>query len=199
MDKIQKTLKSKRIKHLFFLVLIAVMVFWVAFRFAAVASENARYVFNASRVAADTGTPIEAIVVTEKSGILYEPLAVKNNRAYVSGDRASKLRAGWKIGNGTIKSVSSDIDLDSGMFVVRTNGVADGLHFAEFSAHGFFVPLYAITDGAVLVNENGVATVRNVTVARQDSETAYITDGLHNGDIVILSKVNAGDKVKYNK
>ncbi len=199
MDKIQKTIKSKRIKHLFFLVLIGLLVFWVVFRFAAVASENARYVFNASRVMAESGAPIEALVVSEQDGVLYEPLVVKNNRAYVSGDRVSKLHTGWKIGDGTIKSVSKKIDLDTGMYVVRTNGVPDGLHYAEFVARGFFVPLYAISDNTVLVSQDGVATVRKVIVSRQDSENAYITDGLQDGDIVILSKVNAGDKVKYNK
>ena len=46
------------------------------------------------------------------------------------------------------------------------------------------------------VIENGVATVRNVNVARQDSENAYIASGLRDGDIVILSSVRAGDKVQ---
>ena len=198
MDKIQKTLKSKKIKHMFFVALVAIMVFWVVFRFAAVASENARYVFNASRIAADSGVPIEAIAVNRESGTLYEPLAIKNNRAYVSGDRASKLRVGARVGDGKIKYISSDIDLDSGMFVVRTAGVADGVQYAEFTANGFFVPLYAITDNTVLVAQDGVAVARQITVSRQDSENAYITDGLQDGDIVILSNVNAGDKVKYN-
>ena len=129
-------------------------------------------------------------------GTLYEPLAVKNNRAYVSAARAQKLRAGQKIGDGKITSVSSNIDYDTGMYIVRTTGVSDGLQMAEFTTTGHFVPLYAITDGSVFVIENGVATVRNVNVARQDSENAYIASGLRDGDIVILSSVRAGDKVQ---
>ena len=82
------------------------------------------------------------------------------------------------------------------MFVVRTSGVADGLQMAEFTVNGHFVPLYAITENTVYVAENGVAVARNVKIARQDSENAYIESGLNDGDIVILSSVHAGDKVQ---
>lgn len=199
MDKIQQTLRSKKFKHAFFIALVVIMACWVIFRFTAFASENARYVFNASRVAADSGLPIESMTVQIAPGTLYEPLAVKNNRAYVSGERASKLRAGQKIGNGKITYVANDIDLSTGMFLVRTSGVSDGLHFAEYTTDGIFVPLYAIADNSVFVVENGVAVVRDVVIARQDSENAYIKSGLNTGDIVILSNVQSGDKVKLNK
>jgi hypothetical protein len=85
------------------------------------------------------------------------------------------------------------------MFLVRTSGVSNGLHFAEFTTDGIFVPLYAIADNSVFVVENGVAVVRDVVIARQDSENAYIKSGLNTGDIVILSNVQSGDKVKINK
>lgn len=196
MEKIQQTIKSKKFKQIFYAALIITLIGWVIFRFAAVASENARYVFNASRVAADQGAPIETLVVTNETGVLYEPLAVKNNRAYVSGTRADKFRAGQKVGNGKIVSVSKNIDLDTGMIVVRTSGVDDGLHFAEFSANGYFVPLYAIKNNTVYIVDKNTAVARNVDIKRQDSENAYIVSGLQDGDVVILSHVNAGDKVK---
>ena len=196
MEKIQTTMATKKFKKIAYISLVAILAGWVIFRFAAVASENARYVFNASRVAADKGAPVLTIEMSSAPGTLYEPLAVKNNRAYVSAARAQKLRAGQKIGDGKITSVSSNIDYDTGMYIVRTAGVSDGLQMAEFTTTGHFVPLYAITDGSVFVIENGVATVRNVNVARQDSENAYIASGLRDGDIVILSSVRAGDKVQ---
>ena len=199
MEKIAENLKTKKMKHFFAILTIAILIGWVVFRFAAVASENARYVFNASRAAADVGLPIESVQMVATDGVLYEPISVKNNRAYVTGNRASKLRAGQKIGTGKIVSVSKNLDLETGMFLVKTSGVSDGLHHAEFAANGYFVPLYAITDGSVFVAENGVATLRSVQIARQDSETAYITSGLRDGDIVILSRVNAGDKVKVQQ
>ena len=199
MEKIAENLKTKKMKQFFAILTIAILIGWVAFRFAAVASENARYVFNASRVAADSGLPIESMTVQVAPGTLYEPLAVKNNRAYVSGERAEKLRAGQKIENGKITFVSKSLDLNTGMFLVRTSGVSDGLHFAEFTTDGIFVPLYAIADNSVFVVENGVAVARNIVVARQDSENAYIKSGLRDGDIVILSSVRAGDKVQIKK
>lgn len=199
MEKIQKTMNTKRFKHIVFCALVLLLIGWAVFRFAAVASENARYVFNAARVAADTGAPIEVIEMSRKSGVLYEPLSVQNNRAYVSGARAANLRAGQRVGNGKIVSVSSDLDLDTGMYVVRTSGVADGLQYAEYSANGYFVPLYAIADNSVLVVSDGVATPRAIKIARQDAENAYIASGLDDGDIVILSTVNAGDKVQIKQ
>lgn len=199
MEKIQKTIKTKKFKHACYIVLVSLFVGWGAFRFAAVASENARYVFNASRVAADQGMPIESVVVSNTAGVLYEPLHVKNNRAYVTGNRAAKLSAGQKIGTGKITYVSKSIDINTGLFVVRTAGVSDGLHYAEFTADGYFVPLYAVSDGVVFVAQDGHAVARDVNVVRQDSKNAYITSGLNDGDIVILSKVKSGDKVKVVK
>ncbi len=196
MEKIHETIRSKRFKHVMHAGLALLMIGWVIFRFGAVASENARYVFNASRVAADVGAPVLVMNVEYRTGVLNLPLAIKDNRAYVTGDRAKSLRAGGRVGTGEIVSVSRNLDLDTGMFVVRTRGVSDGLHYAEFSAQGFFLPLYAIHDNVVYVADNGVATPRTVTVARQDSETAYITSGLQSGDKVILSSVNSGDKVQ---
>ena len=199
MDKIQQALRSKKIKHTFFIALVAIMVGWVIFRFIAFASENARFVYNASRVAAENGLPVEYVTVHIESGTLYEPLSVKNNHAYVSGERASKMRAGQKIENGKITFVSNNIDLNTGMYLVRTSGVSDGLHFAEFTTNGIFVPLYAISDNSVFVADNGIATKRNIKIARQDSENAYVESGLNSGDVVILSNVQSGVKVKLNK
>ena len=130
---------------------------------------------------------------------MYEPLSVKNNRAYVSAERASKLRVGQKIEKGTITFVSKNIDLNTGMYLVRTSGVSDGLHFAEFTTDGIFVPLYAVSNNSVMVVDNGVAVLRDVKIAHQDSETAYIESGLQPGDIVVLSNVQPGVKVKLNK
>lgn len=196
MKKLNDIVNSKRFRHFMHAGLALLMIGWVVFRFGVVASENARLVFNASRNAANIGTPVHTMRAEYKTGTLYEPLSVQNNRAYVTGARAKNLRAGGRVGSGEIVSVSRNLDLETGMFIVRTRGVADGLHSAEFSADGFFVPLYAVRDNTVLVAVDGVATPRAVTIARQDSETAYITSGLRSGDIVILSSVNSGDKVQ---
>ena len=199
MEKIQRTMATKKFKKIAIIALVITLMGWVIFRFAAVASENARNVFNASRVASDVGMPVMTQEMTAEYGTLYEPLSVKNDRAYVSASRAGKLRAGQKIGKGKIVSVSSNLDYDTGMYVVRTSGVADGLQMAEYTAHGYFIPLHAISDGTVFVMQDGIAVARNIEIARQDYENAYIKSGLRDGDIVILSSVRAGDKVQIKK
>lgn len=199
MENIAENLRTKKMKQFFTILTIAVLIGWVVFRFAAVASENSRHVFNASRVAATHGVPVEVITVARVDGILREPIAVKNNRALVSGARVAKLRPGQKIGDGKIVSVSRKIDYDTGMHIVRTAGVEDGLQFAEISGNGYYVPVSAIENGAVMIVDDGVAELRSVTVSAQDANTAYVEEGLHDGDRVILSRVNVGDKVKVIK
>ncbi|MBE6460191.1 MAG: hypothetical protein E7009_04405 [Alphaproteobacteria bacterium] len=199
MEKIAENLKTKKMKQFFAILTIAILIGWVVFRFAAVASENSRHVFNASRVAIDQGMPIEAIVVSRTDGVLREPIAVKNNRALVSGARAAKLRAGQKIGDGKIVSVSRKIDYDTGMHIVRTSGVSDGLQFAEISGNGFYVPISAIENNTLMIVEDGVASARDVVIAAQDATMAQITSGLNDGDRVILSNVSDGTKVKVIK
>lgn len=199
MEKIAENLKTKKMKQFFAILTIAILIGWVVFRFAAVTSENSRHVFNAARVAIDQGMPIEAITVSRTDGVLREPISVKNNRALVSGARVVKLRAGQKIGNGTITSVSHKIDYDTGMHVVRTSGVADGLQFAEISGNGFYLPVSAIENNTVMVVEDGIATVRNVVINAQDANMAQITSGLNDGERVILSRVQDGTKVKVIK
>ncbi len=188
-----------RTKKRKYALLVLIVIAWVLFRFAMIAAENRLVVFNPARGAADTGIVVNAIDVKRTDGIVREPLTVRGNRALVSGARASLFRAGQKIGNGEIVSVSSNIDLNTGMYGVRTRGVADGLNFAETKISGYFVPAYAVTNGTVFVLSDGHAQIRNVRVARIDADNAVITSGLNDGDIVILSNVSDGEKVQIKK
>lgn len=199
MERIEKIIHSKIFKHTFSIVFVIAMLGWAGFRFATIASENKREVFNISRVYANQGIPVETLIITTKTGTLFEPLSIKDNRAYVSATRAKGLNAGQRVANGKIKSVSRRIDLNTGMYLVRTENVDDGLQSAEFVAKGHFVPLYAISNNQVYVVKNGIAQKRNIVIERQDSENAFVTDGLNDGDVVILSTVSAGDKVKVIK
>lgn len=191
-----KKFDSVKFKRLVTIVCAISLFGWVAFRFSAIGAENAMKVFNPSRSAADIGAPVLAMTVSRQDGVITEPLAVKNNRAYVSGSRVSNLAPGQRVGDGKIISVSSSIDLDSGMHVVRTAGVSDGLQNAEYRANGYFVPTYAIVNDTVYVVEDGFARARSVSVARQDADNSLISSGLQDGDVVILSKVQDGDKVQ---
>lgn len=186
----------KNMNKYIWILITVVVVGWVVFRFSAIGSEHARAVFNADRIAIESGAPVDVIVVGKGTGVLREPIHVKNNRALVSGNRVGKFAAGQKIGNGKIVSVAQRIDLDSGMYVIRTSGVADGLNYAESAAVGYYVPVYAINNSTVMVAENGNAVARTVKIANQDSDNALIVGGLSDGDIVILSHVDAGERVK---
>lgn len=172
------------------------LVGWVAFRFAAIGSENERYVFNAARVAADVGAPVQVLEAQNETNVLREPLHVKNNRAYVSGNRVEKFKVGQKVGDGKIVSVSNRLDLDTGMYVIRTQGVSDGLQYVEATGTGIFVPAYAVNNNAVMVAVNGIAQKRDVTVKDRDPENVLITAGLKDGEKVIISTITDGAKVK---
>ena len=49
-----------------------------------------------------------------------------------------------------------------------------------------------------MIDDNGIATPRDVKIIRQDADKALV-DGLQDGDVVILSKISAGDKVQIIK
>ena len=198
MEKIRQKIKTKEFKNVMYAVCIAALLGWIVFRFTAIGSENALAVFNQSRYAADVGAPVYAIEMKRESGILREPIEVKNNRALVSSARVGKLRSGQHVGDGKIVSVSKDIDLNTGMHVVQTKNVDDGLQYALYQTDGYFVPLYAINGDTVMISENGIATPRKISIVRQDAQNALI-DGLKDGDVVVLSKVDAGAKVQIKK
>lgn len=192
-------LKNPGVKRIVYFVCALAVFVWLVFRIAVLISESRREVFNASRMMDENGVPVTVMNVVKKSGVLYEPIAIKNGRGYVSGMRAARLKAGQKIGDGRIVSVSSSIDFDTGMHPVSTTGVSDGLHYAQFYANGIFVPLDAINDGMVMVAQDGVAVSRPVTILRQDSENALIGSGLSQGDVVILTGVNSGKRISVKK
>lgn len=194
--KIRKAAHRPRNKKIFYALCALVVVLWVMFRFAVIGAQNRLVVYNPARAALTDGVPVTVINMEPRNDILRTPIMVRRNRAYVAAERAQRLRAGQKIGNGTIASVSQNIDLDTGMYVVQTNGVADGLQFAEFNVNGFFVPVYALDGDALFVVRDGVATRIHVKVAGQDSDKALIKSGLNTGDVVILTRVADGVRVQ---
>lgn len=199
MKKLQQLfekIKTPRVRKYIAAGLIAMLIAWCVFRFTMIGIENARPVFNATRNAATDGVPVVVQTVQRASGVLHEPIAIKNNRAYVASARAHKFGAGQHVAGGVIVSVSPNIDLDSGMHIVRTRGVADGLQYAEFRATGHFVPVYAVNNGVVMVANDGVAHARTVSIARQDADNALVSSGLNDGDVVILTHVSDGEKIQ---
>ena len=124
---------------------------------------------------------------------------VKNNRGFVSGARLPYFKSGQKVGDCRIASVSHNIDLDTGMHVIKTSGCKDGLQYVENKKNGFYVPVSALRGSTVFVVNDGVAQSREIVIENRDSENALIKSGITDGDIVILSSVQDGEKIKIEE
>lgn len=199
MKNISKILGNKKYKKIFYTVVFAVCAGWFIFRFIMVALESNQVVFNPIRDANENGIIVNSVIVKQESGVIRVPLVVNNNRAYVSAKRAAKLKPGQNVGDGVIVFVSKKLDLDSGMHSVKMRGVNDGINMVNIPVNCFLVPSYAVRDGVVMVDESGFALPRSVDVFDQDSEFVCISNGIRDGDIVILSKVNQGEKIRITK
>lgn len=194
-----KNMDPHRRNHIVMRVAIVVFVAMVVYRFIAYGLDQHRSVFNLTRDAELNGVPVSVVEMKNTDGVIYEPLFINNNRGYVSSMRVSRFKPGQKItGGGEIVSVSTSLDLDTGMHVVRTRGVDNGAHTVEIRESGFYVPTDAVQNGNVFVVRDNVAHIVPVKVVRGDSEKTMIT-GVENGDVVITSHVSDGVLVKIIK
>lgn len=198
-ENIVKKLHTRKSKNVIYTIIVVLIVAVFAYRFWSVSNENNFEVFNIVRHDAQNGVPVRVLEMQKTDGVLYEPLTIKNNRAFVSGVRLSAFKAGQKVGNCKIISVSQNIDLDTGMHVVRTSGCADGLQYAENKKNGFYVPVSALNGNSVFVVENGIAQSREIVIENRDLENALIKSGINAGDVVILSSIQNGEKIKIEK
>lgn len=198
-ENIVKKLKTRKSKNIIYSIIVGVLVLVFGYRFYSVAREHNTDVFNIIRNNVETGIPVEVLSVSETDGVLYEPLTIKNNRAYVSGARINTFKPGQKIGDCKIVSVSRNIDLDTGMHVVRTSNCKDGLQYVEIVQHGFFVPVSAVHGNAVYIADSGVARSQDIIISARDVQNVLVKSGLQDGDIVILSDVKDGEKIKIIK
>ena len=198
-EKFEQTLKNlntPKNKKIIYRTLVVLAVLIVGYRFYSVERENSFKVFNIIRNNMENGTPVEILKMEKTNGVLLEPLTIKNNRAYVSGSRISVFKPGQKIGNCKIVSVSHNIDLDTGMHVIKTSGCQNGLQYVEKEKNGFYVPVSAIHGNAVYVENNGVAQIRETVIEDRDAQNALIKSGIQDGDVVILSNVTENEKIK---
>lgn len=196
MEILGRKFDDKKLKKNVYTAILVVLVGWFIYRFVMVAIESRMVVFNPARDANKNGILVETIVADKKDGVINFPIAIKNNRAYVSGHARAKLRAGQKIAEGgTVAYVSNSLDFDSGMYMVKTQGANNGVNNVEIPCSGYFIPVYAVRDGVVMIEKSGIATEQKVNVVATDSGSACILGGLDKGDVVILSKVSNGQKV----
>ena len=198
-ERIVKKLKTRKSKNVIYTIVVALVVFAFSYRFYMVSAENNFDVFNIIRNNEKNGVPVYVLEMKKTDGILYEPITIKNNRGFISGARLNLFKSGQKIGNCKIVSVSRNIDLDTGMHVVKTSGCANGLQYAENKKNGFYVPVSALHGNAVYVVENDIATLREIVIENRDIENVLVKSGINDGDIVILSNIHDGEKVKIEK
>ena len=135
-------MKMKRIAV--FLAVLSLSVI-VGRRIQSIRKEGSYTVNNVVRIQAEKGAPRNYVEAVRTTDFLSEPLYVQNGRALVSTGRVGKFRIGQKVRDGTAKivSVSNDIDLDTGMFVIRFSERVSGDVFVERKYTGFFLPLDA--------------------------------------------------------
>lgn len=186
-------------KFLFGILLALVVVGIVGLRIKDLRAAAARQVYNIERINKEVGVPVDSIVVNRKRGVVTEPLFVKDGISYVSAARAAKFKAGQKVGaRGRVTHVSRNVDLDTGLYAVRVSGASGGAHI-ELECDGFFVPVSAINNQEsaqyLMVNIDGYSVKKHVDVVCQDSEMVVVS-GLSNGDIVVLSKIGEGVKLR---
>jgi len=198
-EDIVKKLQTRKSKNIIYLILCVALVGWFGFRFYAVSREGNTEVFNIIRNNNEYGAPVNVIELHETDGVLYEPITVKNNRAYVTNARIDSFFAGQSLGDCKIASVSKNLDLDSGMFVIKTAGCSDGLKYAQTHKRGFYVPVSAVYNNVVYVVQDGVAHAKQIVVANQDLQNVLVKSGLQDGDIVVLSNIKDNQKIKIVK
>ncbi len=198
-ENIVKKLKTRKSKSVIYTIVFLLITLAFGYRFYAVSQENNFEVFNIIRNNEKNGVPSNVVNMQKTDGVLYEPITIKNNRGFISGARLHLFKSGQKIGDCKIVSVSKNIDLDTGMHIIKTSNCKNGLQYAEINKNGFYIPVSALHGNAVFVVENGVAVLRNVVIENRDMENALIKSGINDGDIVILSNIHSGEKVKIEK
>lgn len=195
---IEKILNIKLTKKNIIIGVIIFVSLLSLFRIIAFGIEKARSVFNISRNNIEFGIPVNVYAIKEEVNYLKEPLFIKNNKTFISIKRIYKFKVGQKIGNGEIIFVSRNINLDTGMCIIKTKNVEDGINYVEMERKGFFIPIYALYKNKVFLLKNGRAIETKVDVIDKDSSSALVK-GLDDGDIVILSKVENNQKVKISE
>ena len=192
-------LKMPKYKKIIYIIITVIIAFLFIHRFYVFFQEKNFDVFNIVRNNLENGTLVKILRMEEINGVLYEPLTIKNNTAYISGARVNVFRAGQKSGKCKIVSVSKNIDLDTGMHIIRTSNCEDGPQYIEKEKIGFYIPVSALSGDNVYIANNGVAEIRQVEIADRDAQNVLIKSGIFKGDIVILSKVKNNEKIKIAK
>jgi len=136
--------------------------------------EGLQTVNNIARIQAVRGVPKEYVVAVKTTDFLEEPLFIQNGRALVSIGKIRKFEAGQEIKGADAKiiSISGNIDLDTGMFVVRVSKNITGNFMVLRRFTGFFLPLEAeLPPGARIIAQD---SARMVVVGLSDGDKVVV-------------------------
>lgn len=198
-ESLIQRLKTRKYKNIFYIVVLAIVFIWIIYRFTMVYIENNLHVYNIARENLSKGVVIDTLVMHKQNGSLFFPINVKNNKIFVPGNQIKNFKVGQNLGNCKIVHISSDVDLDTGVYVIQTAGCIDGLQYVELKYDGYFVPVYAIKNNSVMIVQNGIAVKKNIVVKNIDLKNAVVESGIEDGDIVILTSIPEFKKVKILK
>lgn len=181
-------------KRIYFFIL-GLIIFSFLYRFYMVFYERHMKIFNIDRNNKKNGVPVEVLQIKKEQKVLYKPLAIQNNKAYVSKAQIENYKVGQSVGNCRIISVSHNIDLNTGMYVIRTKGCKNGLNKLEINEFGYFVPIYAIDSDFVFLVQENTAKRQKIFIKDRDKDNALVV-GLNDGDMIILSNIEENQKIK---
>ena len=199
LESIVKKLKTRKSKNIIYLILLIGVVGCFSYRFYRVANENNFDVFIIVLKVLKNGVPVEVLTMVKTDGILIEPITIKNNRGFVSGARVNMFKPGQNLGDCKIVSVSKNIDLDWGMYVIKTSACSDGLKQAEIKQNGFFIPISAVHGDTVYVVDGDYARSHKIEIAGRDLQNVLVKSGINDNDVIILSDVSDNQKIKIVK
>ena len=166
------------------------------YRFIKVGMEKFEVILCPQREFIKNGKQVDILEIKKEISFIKVPLTVKDNTAYIPQNKLNLFFKNQKIENGgEIVVVNKKLDLDTGMYKLKTKDVMDGLNYALIEKEGFFIPTDAIDENKVYIKENGKAVVKNITVVMRDENIALV-DGVTDGNILITSKITDGEKIK---
>lgn len=187
------TQQNKKKLYTYIAIIIAIAF---VYRFIKVGMEKFEVILSPQREFITNGKKVEILEIKNENNYIKVPVTIKNNTAFIPQNKLELFFKNQKIENGgEIISVNKKLDLDTGMYVLKTKGVTDGLNYALIYKNGIFIPTNAIDENKVYVKENNFAVTKNITVIIRDENTAFV-EGLNEGDILITSKIQNGEKVK---
>ena len=163
---------NKQLKRAIIFVCIVAISAATGYRIQKIRKEGIRTVNNIARIHAEKGVPNEYVTAKKTTEFLYEPIYIQNGRALVSINRVNKFAVGESAGSAKIVSISKNIDLDTGMFVIRFSEKITGDFMVARQYTGFFLPV----DAEIPAHARVIA---------KDNERMVVT-GLVDGDKVVV-------------